>query len=146
MKDRYGDRADESGSESSESSSDDSEVVSTAASFLFTLPSVHNSVPIKLLQQVVQLSSALSGTRPRNWKRLLQNFVTAEEERPKDLWDRCQVLLRWLKCYYWCCLHCLCVVLNTGSTYFAFRDIHPWWWAFNLEESSKAHVPEGLWT
>lgn len=66
MKDRYGDRADESGSESSESSSDDSEVVSTAASSLSTLPSVHNSVQIKLLQQVVQLSSALSGTGPRN--------------------------------------------------------------------------------
>lgn len=76
---------------------------------------------LKLLQQVVQLSSALSGTGPWNRERLLQNFVTAEEERPKDLWDRCQVLLRWLKCSYlcyWCCLQCL------WGNLFWIRDLH----------------------
>lgn len=78
VKDRYGDRANDSGSESSESSSDDSEVVSVqpAPSFLIC----------SLCQQGEAVYNdpchSLTGTGPFFGKGLLSNAVSAEEEGP----------------------------------------------------------------
>lgn len=91
VKDRYGDRADDSESESSESSSDDTEVVRIAAvSFPHCVIRYHCS-------HQSDLCLPPAGTGPCSRAGFLQNFVPAEEERPEDLRERCKVLLtRWL--------------------------------------------------
>lgn len=67
------------------------------------------------------------GSGPWGWKGFLQNIVSAEEERPQDLSDRCQVLLRrWFKHAHRCCFHKLWgIVLFINKRSDSRFQVHP---------------------
>lgn len=90
VKDRYGDQDEGNSSGSSDSDSDESEVVKySALSCLKPLCQHHTQVSMSNT-----LINDYIGAGPKVGQGFLQNALASEEERSKDLSERCKVLHR----------------------------------------------------
>lgn len=142
VKDRFGDRADESGSELSESSSDDSEVVSCFSPF---------HVINKELRQCANVLHRLSRVFYRNWTLQLKGTFTEHchcwrRKTQRSIRRMQRSTQKVVNRDYWLFTRWLGHLFIEGSDFVAFRGSPPWRQAFNLKDSREAHVPQGLWT